>query len=65
MAVFTIEVTNTGDMPLREIRTLLDYIINAGLAEAADTLEAGEGDVDMALTATTVNISAPMLVRGN
>lgn len=64
MAVFTIEVTNTGGMTDRQVRTLLDHIINDGLSVAVETLEEGSGDMDMAHAATEVNISAPILVQG-
>jgi hypothetical protein len=42
-----------------EIRGTVQRLIDAGLADAADTLKSGEGDIDAALLATDLNIGAP------
>lgn len=48
-----------------EVRGTVQRLIDVGLADAADTLESGDGDVEAAQLATNLNIGAPSVALTN
>lgn len=57
----SITVTTNADVSGEQVAKLLRQLIDAGLADAQATIEEGEGDIESADLATSLNISAPVL----
>lgn len=59
-----IPVTTKADVTPEQVAALVASLIDIGLSDAADTLEAGEGDLDSAQLATDLNIGSPFVLHG-
>ena len=59
----TIPVTTGADVTAEQVAKLLRYLIDVGLADAADTVVAGEGDCESAQLATDLNIGTPVVLN--
>ena len=57
----TIPITTRADVTAQQVATLVQNLIDIGLADAAATIAAGEGDLASAELATDLNIAAPIV----
>lgn len=57
-----IPVTTNADVTPERVREVVQRLIDHGLADAHDTIECGEGDLEMAQLATDLTIGAPVEV---
>jgi hypothetical protein len=57
---FTIGVSTNADCTADQVADLLKRLINVGLSDAAEVLEAGEGDLEASELATSLILSAPV-----
>lgn len=61
----TIPITTRADVTAQQVATLVQNLIDIGLADAAATIAAGEGDLASAELATDLNIGAPQVLDGD
>jgi hypothetical protein len=57
----SISVTTNADVTGERVAEILKRLIDAGLADAQDTVESGEGDLESAELATNLNIASPVV----
>ena len=58
-AFFSFQVTTNANVTNDKIAVILRQLLDAGLADAQETIESGEGNIEAAQLATDLNISAP------
>lgn len=63
--VLHVPVTTNAAVTPEQIRATVQRLIDAGLADATETLESGEGDIAGAQLATDLNIGAPTVAKVN
>ncbi len=54
-----ITVSTQAEVTKEDVANVVRRLIDSGLADAAKTLEAGEGDIEAAELATGLNIHSP------
>ncbi|MDD2744494.1 MAG: hypothetical protein PHV02_19725 [Rhodocyclaceae bacterium] len=59
----SISVSTNADVTGKQVADILKRLIDAGLSDAQDTVESGEGDLASAALATDLNISAPVVIK--
>lgn len=59
----SIKVETSASVSPEKIAEIVQRLIDAGLSDAADTIESGEGDIQGAELATDLNIHAPVIAQ--
>lgn len=59
----SVKVKTNAEVTPERIAEILGRLIDAGLADAAQTVSNGEGDVDAAELATDLSIAAPVIAQ--
>lgn len=57
-----VQISTNANARDSQVASVLKQLIDAGLADAAETVRQGEGDVETAELATSLNISAPVVL---
>lgn len=56
-----VAISTNADVTGEQVEAIFRRLIDAGLADAQNTIQSGEGDLELAELATNLNISAPVI----